>query len=92
MVKDEHPQVRGMALRSLIEIRRHDLPAATGEGAENGLVTEPALDELARMAARAETMQIESEPAEIELGEDHLSSLNPDGSSYAAFPQYKYVR
>lgn len=92
MVKDEHPQVRGMALRSLIEIRRHDLPAVTGEGTEDGLVTQPALDELARMAARAETMQGESEPAGLELAEDQLSSLNPDGSSYAAFPQYKYVR
>jgi hypothetical protein len=81
-----------MALRSLIEIRRHDLPAVTGEAGADGLVTKPALDELAKMTARAETMQGDLEPAAPAPTEDQLGSLPPDGSSYPAFPQYKYVR
>ena len=67
MVKDEHPQVRGMALRSLLEIRRHDTPVETGE------------DELA---------SVEQENADA----DPSSGVASDGSSYAAFPQYRYVR
>lgn len=69
MIKDEHPRVRGMALRSLLDIRRHE--AAVSE--------RPAVPQTdAGLAA--------TEP------EDQGFQMDIAGTSYDAFPQYRYLR
>jgi hypothetical protein len=74
------------------EIRRHDLPAVTEEVGAGWSSNKACLCPTEENGRYAETMPGEPEPAEAVLSEHQLSSLNPDGSSYAALPQYRYVR
>jgi hypothetical protein len=69
LVRDEHPMVRGMALRSLLEMRRNEVKPKPAQAPE---------EQAAALAAAQQLLVVEKAPAVSFYGGPSL-----DGSSYA---------
>jgi HEAT repeat protein len=86
MMRDDAPAVRSTALRSLMEIRRHD-PVVIGSVASED--TEGAVDPQSQILEAASSAVSEPDSPEPQIPELRLPEIRLDGSSFRARPRFR---